>query len=209
MKYNHHFKSNFKLNFKQIFAAVLLLSAVAAFVFFPFSCAKLHIKLYFAEDSAATDCLLYYATETSPDLSSDKIIHAVLKDNMADFVLPAELCGKLTMLRLDFSEADSLIVINRIELCSGGFIQKSFDATDFFAEGNVAATNDLYALQCTLTNAYIGTSGIDPYIILYSNLTAECNQAYSHYTVTKLLCCIYLAAVVFLSRKQIFHACPR
>lgn len=182
----------------------LFFCAACAFIFYPFMCTDLHLKIYFAQDSAYTECSLYYTTTDAPDMSDDKQLDADMTSGKADLVLPKELCRKLTGLRLDFKETDNLLCINRVELCSGGFIRKSFDASQFFAETNIDATNNISSLQNADIITYIGTDGNDPYILFSPEVVQECNDAYSHYTGTKAFICLFVATTVLLARKKIY-----
>ena len=169
-------------------------------------CTDMHIKIYFNDDSDYTTCNIYYTTENTPNMSNDTLIHAKMHDGYADLILSKDFCNKLTGLRLDFSPAEKLICIKRIELCSGGFVRKSYDASKFFDQSNIVATNDLSALQHVDSLTYIKTSGNDPYIVFHPNLVKECNDAYSHYTGTKVLICLFLIGTWILSRKKYFTA---
>ena len=193
-----------KKNFKILIVSALTVCVACAFIFYPFMCTDLHIKIYFAQDSAYTECSLYYTTADAPDMSDDKQIDADMTSGKADLVLPKELCCKLTGLRLDFKEADNLICINRIELCSGGFVRKAFDASQFFAEANIDATNDISSLQNADIITYIGANGKDPYILLAPEIVQQCNDAYSHYTGTKAFICLFIVITVLLARKKIY-----
>ena len=189
----------------KIFLIAAFIACVAcAFIFYPFMCTDLHIKIYFAQDSAYTECSLYYTTTDAPDMSDDKLLYADMTSEKADLVLRGELCGNLTGLRLDLKEADNLICINRIELCSGGFVRKTFDASQFFTEENIAATNDISSLQSADIITYIGTNGNDPYILFGSELVKQCNDAYSHYTGTKAFLCLFVLTAFLLARKKLY-----
>lgn len=190
---------------KKKFKIFLIAAFIAcAFIFYPFMCTDLHIRIYFAPDSAYTECSLYYTTTEAPAMSDNKLLYADMTSGKADLILRGELCGNLTGLRLDFTEADNLICIKRIELCSGGFVRKTFDASQFFAEENIAATNDISSLQNSDIITYIGTSGNDPHILFSPEVVQECNDAYSHYTGTKAFICLFVTAAVLLSRKKIY-----
>ena len=193
-----------KKKFKIFLIAAFIACVVCTFIFYPFMCTDLHIKIYFAQDSAYTECSLYYTTTDAPAMSDDKLLYADMTSGKADLILPKELCGNLTGLRLDFTEAESLICINRIELCSGGFVRKTLDASQFFAEENIAATNDISSLQSANIITYIGTDGNDPYILFSPEVVQQCNDAYSHYTGTKAFICLFVAATVMLARKKIY-----
>lgn len=189
---------------KVILAVLLTACAVGLFIFYPFTCTKLHLKIYFHDDSAYTDCRLYYSTLSDPVMSNETSSYASVSDGKADIVLSSRLCKTLTGIRLDFSPTDSLIHIDRIELCSAGFVQKSFDASDFFAEDNLIAENDISSITLVGTSAYIGTDGMDPYLVFSEDMTQTFNDAFSHYTGTKAGICIFLAVAVLLSRKKLF-----
>ncbi|MBR2036545.1 MAG: hypothetical protein IKA09_02330 [Lachnospiraceae bacterium] len=193
-----------KKKFKIFLIAAFIACVICTFIFYPFMCTDLHIKIYFAQDSAYTECSLYYTTTDAPNMSDDKLLYADMTSGKADLILSKELCSNLTGLRLDFTEAENLICINRIELCSGGFVRKTFDASQFFGEENIAATNDISSLQNADIITYIGIDGNDPYIMFDSNVVQECNDAYSHYTGTKAFICLFVVAAVLLARKKIY-----
>ena len=195
-----------KTNPKVLIAIILAACAMCAFMFYPFMCTDLHLKIYFNNDSAPTECSLYYTTTESPDLSEDKLIIAKTTDGKADIILPANLCGKLEDIRLDFSHAESLICINRIELCSAGFTRETFEAPHFFDQVNIKMTNDVSTLQHASTVTYIGTAGNDPFIFFQPNIVKAFNDAYSHYTGTKALICLVLIITFILARKKVFNA---
>ena len=193
-----------KKKFKIFLIAAFIACVVCTFIFYPFMCTDLHIKIYFAQDSAYTECSLYYTTTDAPNMSDDTLLAADMTYGKADLALPKELCGNLTGLRLDFTEAENLICINRIELCSGGFVRKTFDASQFFVEANIAATNDISSLQNADIITYIGTDGSDPYILFGSEMIHQCNDAYSHYTGTKAFLCLFVLTAFLLARKKIY-----
>lgn len=187
-----------------ILAVSFTVCAVAVFIFYPFMCTKLHLKVYFHKDSAFTDCRLYYSTLSDPIMSNKTSSYAPISDGKADIILSSELCGSLTGIRLDFAQADALLHINRIELCSGGFVQKSFDASEFFAADNVIAANDIDSITAVGTSAYISTQGNDPYLVFSEDMTQTFNDAFSHYTKTKVAICLFIVATVLLSHKKLF-----
>ncbi len=189
---------------RAILAVIFTVCAAAVFIFYPFMCTKLHLKVYFHKDSAFTDCRLYYSTLSAPVMSNETSSYATISNGKADIVLSSELCGSFTGIRLDFAQADALIHISRVELCSGGFVQKSFDASEFFAADNVIATNDVDSITPVGTTAYIGTQGIDPYLVFSEDMTQTFNDAFSHYTGTKAAICLFIAAMVLLSHKKLF-----
>lgn len=189
---------------KVILAVFLTAFAAGIFIFYPFMCTGLHLKIYFHDDSADTDCRLYYSTLSDPVMSNETSFSAPILEQKADIVLPSELCRSLTGIRLDFSQADSLIHIDRVELCSGGFVQKSFDASEFFAEDNLIASNDISSITPVGTSAYIAAEGIDPYLVFSEDMTRTFNNAFSHYTKTKAGICIFFVAAILLSRKKLF-----
>lgn len=193
-----------KKKFKIFLTAAFITCVACAFIFYPFMCTDLHLKIYFAQDSAYTECSLYYTTTDAPDMSDDKLLYADITSGKADLVLPEELCGNLTGLRLDLEKTDNLICINRIELCSGGFVRKTFDASQFFTEENITATNDISSLQSADIITYIGTSGNDPYILFDSEVVKQCNDAYSHYTGTKAFLCLFVLTAFLLARKKLY-----
>ncbi len=195
-----------KINFKTLTIILLILAAMCLFIFYPFQCTDLHLKITFSDDSAYTDCTAYYTTAQNPAYGNEQMIPATVTDGIADIIFPKELCGTLTGLRLDFSQTDSLIRIARVELCSAGFVQTSLDASEFFAESQILATNDISAVQPVMATAYIKADGYDPYIYFQPAIVQACNEAYSHYTGSKLAICLFLIITVFLARKQLFTA---
>lgn len=193
-----------KTNSKVLIATILAACAMCAFIFYPFMCTDLHLKIYFSNDSAPTECSLYYTTAESPSFSEDKLLIANITASSADIILPKNLCGKLENVRLDFAYTDSLIGIKHIELRSAGFARNTLDASQFFDQTNIYTTNDLSALQHTSTVTYIGTAGGDPFIIFQPNIVQEFNDAYSHYTGTKAFICLYFVITILLAHKKVF-----
>jgi len=195
-----------KINIRILLIALLIAGVMGLFVLYPFSCTDLHMKLYFHSDSAQTECTAYYTTAENPVFQDSQRITAVVKDGYADLLFPKELCGRLTGLRLDFSQTETLIAIDRMELCSAGFVQKSLDAPSFLTENTVLSTNDISVLQAVMNTVYVGTSGSDPHLYFQPDIVALCNESYSHYTGTKLAICLFLLLTVLLTRKQLFTA---
>ncbi len=193
-----------KKHIKAYLTTALAIGAAIIFVIYPFMCTDLHMKIYLGEDSAFTQCNLYYTTVDSPDFGDDKLIFGVETEEYIDVIIPREYCGKLAMLRLDFTHAENLISINRIELCSGGFIQKSFDGAEFFQDSNVMHTNHISSVQNILLGTYIKTEGNDPFIIFQQSVVDVYNHAFSHYTVTKLFICLFVAGAVLLAKTKLF-----
>ena len=193
-------------NFKQKILGVIIACIMLVYILYPAQCTELHIKIYLADDSAPKTFTLYYATEASPDLSDSQTAYAEAIDKQVDIVLPKELCEKLTTLRLDLHHSDALIAIDRVELCSGGFIQQSYDGATFFDKANIHSTNDIAVMQSVGNVFYIGTAGSDPYIFLQPSVIQTCNEAYSHYTVTKIFICLFFISIYILAHKKLFTA---
>lgn len=195
-----------KLNYKNIFITVLITGCMCFFVLYPFSCGDLHLKIYLNEDSAYTTCSVYYTTVQDPVFHDGQRIDADTESGYADLIIPKEYCGQLTGLRLDFTPADALIGIKRVELCSGGFVRQSLDASDFFTEAAASVTNDIQTLQAVQNVVYIQTSGSDPHIYFDAHTINICQEAFSHYTGSKLAICLFLLTFWFLYRKPLFTA---
>lgn len=191
---------------KNFIYIILILAAMGFYVLYPFRCTDLHIKIYLTEDSAYTDFSVYYTTADAPVFHGEHLIHANTEEFMADILLPKELCKNLTGLRLDLSHADSPISIKRVELCSGGFIRRTFDGSDFMNAAYIAGSNDIASIQQVFETAYLSTSGNDPYIIFSPEMVKTGNEAFSHYTGTKLFLCLFIIATVFLARRKLFTA---
>ena len=195
-----------KKNLKTLLLVVITVVIMSLFIFYPFQCTDLHLKIYFSADSAYTECAAYYTTAANPVYSDSQRLDATVYDGKADIVFSKELCETLTGLRLDFSQSDALIGIERVELCSAGFVQTSLDATDFFAESNILSSNDIAIIQPVKTTVYIGTEGRDSYLLFHSDIVDTCNGAYSHYTGSKLAICVFVILAGILARKQLFTA---
>ena len=192
-------------NFRKSFLiALLILFIMGGFILYPFECTDLHLKLTFSKDSAYTECTAYYTTVQNPVYSEEQSIAAIIDNGKADIVFPKELCKSLTGLRLDFSQSNDLIGISRVELCSAGFAQTTMDASVFFAAANILAINDISVIQPVQTTAYIGTDGSDPHLLFQANIVEACNDAYSHYTFSKLAVCIFILLAWLLARKKLF-----
>lgn len=194
---------------KKFFKLLLIfitLGAMCLFILYPFHCTDLHLKIYFSADSAPTECTAYYTTAQNPAYGDEQMLNAEINDGMADILFPKELCETITGLRLDFTQTDSLIGIARIELCSAGFVQTTFDAPDFFDETNILATNDIASIQPVMHTVYIQTKGPDPYVFFQQAMVQACNEAYSHYTGSKTAICLFVLITGILARKKLFTA---
>ncbi len=201
-----NFKTNITLNPKNILLTLLIIGAMCLFIFYPFSCTDLHFKIYFSKDSAYTECTAYYTTVQDPVFSDAQRITATTTEGMADILFPKDFCENLTGLRLDFTQTDNLIRIDRIELCSAGFIQRSLNASEFLTESAMLAVHDISAVQPVMHTVYIKTDGSDPYIYFTSDTVQFFNDAFSHYTGSKLAICLFFILTAVLARKNLFKA---
>ena len=195
-----------KINCKKILITLLIAGCMCFFVLYPFSCGDLHLKIYLNEDSAYTTCSVYYTTVQDPAFHDGQRIDATVEKGYADLLIPKEYCGQLTGLRLDFAPADTLIAIKRVELCSGGFVRQSLDASAFFTEKAASVTHNIQTIQAVQNVVYIQTSGSDPHIYFDAHTLDICRDAFSHYTGSKLAVCLFLLAVWLLYRKPLFTA---
>ena len=185
---------------------VIILIAVT-FVLIPLPKADLYFRIHFM-DVAGTTCNLYYATETSNAFCAEQMISADIDYELGQvtFKLDSSLAEELTGLRFDFPNAEHLVCINNITLSSAGVVQKQFNPCDFFAYENLSQTNDIrdMSLVTAKNRAYFLTGSTDPFVVLSDDLVAQIVKGCSSYTLTRLGICIFLAAVYFMAKKNIF-----
>ncbi len=176
--------------------AVLLL--LIAWIVVPLTTAKLHMKIYF--ESGEGECLLYYATTEHPVIDGQNYATAMIKDGCADFVLEPSLHKILSDVRFDLPTIGQEYVVSRVELTSGGLVQKSYGAQDFLQPAAIVATNDITAMDPVGQNLLVQT-GADPYIVFSTDRVAELRDAFSHYTMTKF-CVAAFAVLMYLFAKK-------
>lgn len=185
----------------------LIMLIAVAFVLVPLPKADLFFRVYFM-DVEGTTCNLYYTTRSSNAFSAEQMIPADIDYELGrvTFQLDSALAEELTGVRLDFPNAEHLVCINNVTLSSAGIIQKQFNPCDFFAYENLIQTNDIQDMSLVRTNnrAYFLTGSTDPFVVFSDNIVAQIVDGYSSYRLTRLGICLFLAAVYFIAKKNIF-----
>ena len=186
-----------------LFIAILAI----AFILFPLPPANLYIRITF-DEIAGEDCLLYYATDTAGGYTAEQYIASKVDPytGQVAFCLDSSLEKHLIGLRVDFPDTEDLICIKTITISSAGIIQQEFNPCNFFAEGNIALTNNAdITLVKPRNRAYISTGSVDPYIVLSDSLTSQIVECYSHYTLTRILICSLALLGYFYTQRNIFN----
>lgn len=185
----------------------LIMLIAVAFVLVPLPKADLYFRIHFM-DVEGTSCNLYYTTRTSNAFSAEQMLSADIDYELGQvtFHLDSALAEELTGLRFDFPNAEHLVCVNNVTLSSAGVIQKQFNPCDFFAYENLTQTNDIQDMSLVRTNnrAYFLTGSTDPFVVLSNDLVAQIVDGYSSYRLTRLGICLFIAAVYFMWKKNIF-----
>lgn len=193
---------NKKKIFTYIIAGIVLL-VMAVFIILPLQTAKLHIKVYF-EETSGHQCNIYYETTSDPGFSEEKTVFAPIENGMADLVVDATLADTLSGLRFDFPAEEDRAVVTRVELTSGGFIQKSYDGTEFFAPATFLMTQGISAIDPLEGYKAVVVTTSDPAVVFGEGRLAEVRDSFSHYTVTKAVACIFILLTCVFARKKLF-----
>lgn len=191
---------------KKIICYCVALLAACAFVLIPLPATDLIIRVYFT-DIVGSDCSLYYTTDFDGSFSENqRIISNIDYDNMSvEFRLDGSLENHITNLRLDFPVEEQLIGIKDITASSAGIIRKSYNPCDFFADENIAFTNDAsVTLVHPRNRAYISTGNVDPFIGLSAPLIKQLQRHYSHLMLSRFFICAFIGSCYALSRKKLF-----
>ena len=199
----------------KIIKKIAIILVVIAFVLFPLPNSDLYFRVYFtnADPRATADieggtCALYYAVGSPNAFSGEQVVQSDINQNShcATFKLDGSLAGKLTGLRFDFPNNDTLVCIYNITVSSAGIIQKQFNPCDFFVDENLIQINDIQdiSLGTAMNRAYIKTGSTDPYVVFSDSLVAQITDGYSSYRLTRLCICLFIAAVYFMAKKNLF-----
>lgn len=189
----------------KLLCAIIL---AVVFILIPLPPAALYIRIQF-DEIAGDKCTLYYATDTTGGFSEEQCILSKIDPdtNQVTFRLDSSLDGHLTDLRIDFPPAEDLVCIKTITASSAGIIQDEYNPCHFFANDNIASTHEADITLVHPTNrVYISTTENDPYIVLSSGLTAQLQDHYSHFGITRLFVCILVAIGYLFARKNPFSA---
>ena len=150
---------------------------------------------------------MYYATDMNNVFCQEQYINAVVdKENMqVTFRLDKSLCGHLTGMRFDFTAMEDLVGIKSVTLSSAGVVQEEYNPAQFFAPANIAVVNGVeISLIETRNQAYIATEGNDPFVVMSSEIVSEIDGGFSHYRMTRVWICVFVAVGIWLWRKNIF-----
>ena len=113
-----------------LIAVILIL-----FCAIPVNTAELVLKFHYSEIDETEPFFLMYTTKDDPEFTMDKRVEARVSEELHTvlFVVPAELKGKLGILRIDFPESTQSIAIDNVSVFSGGVVKKQYDPDVFFA----------------------------------------------------------------------------
>lgn len=191
---------------KVVFACIIFL-VMAVFIFIPAPTSKLYIRIYF-DEIQGNNCELYYAVDGMNAFSREQCITSAIDYNrkMVEFALEPSLEGHVTGLRLDLPGEPQLLCIKSITVSNAGVIKRQYNPCRFFAQDNITYSNDIDAISLATAKAraYFNAVSNDPYLILSDGLSRQIMDCYSHFTLTKLVVCVFLAGCFFLSKKKIF-----
>lgn len=191
---------------------LLPLLLMTAFILFPSGAANLYIRIYFDEIEGDA-CTLYYATDTVNVFCIEQHLSSGISQDtsMAEFCVAPSLDGHITGFRLDFPNAEQLLSIRNITISSGGVIKRQYNPCDFFADDNIASTNNIDSITLATASGrtYIGTSPEESYLVLSDALCRQITDCYSHFRLTKAAVCLFLLACFYLARRKLFgDTCP-
>ncbi len=188
-----------------IWGLAILLSLI--FIFLPFPASDLIIRVYF-DEIAGDSCVLYYTTNENHSFSEEQSVSSDIDyaQKKVEFRLNGNLEGHLANLRLDFPHlTEQLICIKSVTLSSAGVIHKEYNPCSFFAEENIASTQETsITLVHPRNRAYLSTGSNDPYILLAPGLIRQIEDSYSHQTISRLALCLFLFGSYVFARKRLF-----
>lgn len=183
---------------------ILLFSFV--FILIPLPASDLIIRVYFT-DIVGTSCSLYYTTDTDGAFTESKCVTSAIDytDMSVEFRLDGSLEKHITNLRLDFPQEEQLIGIKNITASSAGIIRKSYNPCEFFAEENIAFSNESsVTLVHPRNQVYILTGSTDPFIGLSASLINRLQHHFSHRMLSRFLICVFIGTCYVLSGKRLF-----
>lgn len=190
-----------KRQWTRIIIEIAVVVTLLVLVVLPITTAKLHMKIYF--ETGEGECIIYYATTDDPILNDEKVVTAQIENGCADLVLDAALAKNLSDVRFDFPTIKKKYRISRVELTSGGLIQKSYDASVFFNPVAVVSMNGIDAMDPVAQKVLVVTTD-DPYVVFNTDRVEEIKGAFSHYTMTKLCVLLFVVAMYLCARKKLF-----
>lgn len=186
---------------------LLSLLIMIAFVLFPSGAANLYIRIYFDEIEGDV-CTLYYATDTVNVFCIEQHLSSDIspQEGSVEFCLDGSLDGHITGLRLDFPNTEQLLCIKNITVSSGGVIKRQYNPCDFFADANIASTNNIDSITLATASGrtYIGTLSEESYLVLSDELSRQITGCYSRLHITRAFICLFLLACFYLARKKLF-----
>ena len=193
------------MNKKKICYAVVAILLIA-FCVIPFHSSNSILRLHYSDIDEADSFYLLYATKEEAEFGGDKLIEGVVNPDrhVIEFIIPSELSGDITALRLDFPVADQAVSLDSVFVLAGSIVRKSYGANVFFSPKYYSGTNGIDAIQTPQTEieTYILTSGTDPYIVLSDEAVKVINKSFSSYFVTKLLISLFIGGCIFLYHKE-------
>ena len=184
---------------------LLFFFIILAFIIIPLPPADMTIRLHLTK-MVGNDYSLYYSNTDSIFTPSKCVVGEIdYERNQVVFRLDSSLEG-LTALRLDFPHTDTLISMEKITVSSAGIIQKQFNPSLFFESDNLTETNDLetISLATAQDKAYIATNDWDPYVVLSSQMVEQINSGFSHWQLSRLAICLFIAACIYFYKKNYF-----
>lgn len=187
------------------FSAVII---VLIFIFLPLPASDLILRIYF-DEIEGDSCALYYTTDTQGAFCEEQCAHAQIdyEKKMVAFRLDGSLAGHLTGLRLDFPQTEQLLCIKSVTASSAGVIQKEYNPCSFFAESNIAFSNDISVTLVNLRNrAYLSTGSNDPYICLSATPTEQLQGCFSYLRLSRFFLCLFVAGSILFARKKLFNS---
>lgn len=176
------------------------------FVLIPCPPADLILRLSF-DEITGDYCSLYYTTDYSESFSDEQCIVSPIDSatKQVTFRLDSSLEDHITGMRLDFPVTDDLICVKSITVSSAGVIQEEYNPCHFFADANIALSNDAeITLVKPRNRAYIAAGGNDPFLILSESLTNQILNCYSHFRLTRLCICLFAVGCYLFARKNLF-----
>ena len=192
---------------KLVFTSIIIL-LMAVFIFIPVPTSKLYIRIYF-DEIQGNNCELYYAVDSMNTFSHEQCITSAIDHDrkMVEFALDPSLEGHVTGLRLDFPGEPQLLRVKNITVSNAGVIKRQYDPCRFFSQENITNTNDIDAISLATAQAraYFNIVSNDPFLAFSDGLCRQIMDCYSHFTLTKLAICVFLAGSFFLSKKKIFR----
>lgn len=189
------------MNKKKLWYAVLAVLLIA-FCVIPFHHSNCILRFHYSDIEETEPFFLFYATNEDNELGGDKTIEAFVNPDLhvIEFVIPDDLHGDITTLRLDFPPTDQTIAFDSAFVTAASVARKTYLAERFFAPECIMGTNGIDAIQSPQSEVatYIVTSGGDPYIVLSDEIVKVINRSFSSYFVTKLILSLFIGGVIFL-----------